>query len=178
MNFLAASSNWSFILILVVMGAVMYFSMIRPQKKQQQKRQDMFSQMKKGDRVVTIGGLHGVIDSIDNDAKTVVIDSDGIYLTFNLGAIRDVKPQGTPNVPGVTTKAEPKTEEPKAEEPKAEEPKAKKHTTVKTDPEEANDMPEDIPEYRAAQEAAEADRDADMDRIKANEDSYNASDDK
>ena len=128
----------------------------------------MFSQMKKGDRVVTIGGLHGVIDSIDNDAKTVVIDSDGIYLTFNLGAIRDVKPQGTPNVPGVTTKAEPKTEEPKA----------KKHTTVKTDPEEANDMPEDIPEYRAAQEAAEADRDADMDRIKANEDSYNASDDK
>lgn len=76
------------------MGVVMYFSMIRPQKKQQTKRQEMFNQMKKGDHVVTIGGLHGVIDAIDNDAKTVVIDSDGIYLTFNLAAIRDIQPSG------------------------------------------------------------------------------------
>jgi preprotein translocase subunit YajC len=41
---------------------------------------------------VTIGGLHGVVDTINNADKTVVIDSDGIYLTFNLGAIRNVTP--------------------------------------------------------------------------------------
>ncbi|MCD2256765.1 preprotein translocase subunit YajC [Lactobacillus sp. CC-MHH1034] len=89
------------------MGVVMYFSMIRPQKKQQQKRQEMFSQMKKGDRIVTIGGLHGVIDSVDTAAKTVVIDSDGIYLTFNISAIRDVQantavPTGTTSAPAAT----------------------------------------------------------------------------
>ncbi|EGF42420.1 preprotein translocase subunit YajC [Lacticaseibacillus rhamnosus MTCC 5462] len=49
----------------------------------------MLSQLK-GDPIVTIGGLHGVIDSIDQQAGTVVIDSDGIYLTFNLNAVRGV----------------------------------------------------------------------------------------
>ncbi|KRM32468.1 hypothetical protein FC83_GL000333 [Agrilactobacillus composti DSM 18527 = JCM 14202] len=111
LNFLAAgSSSWSFILILVAMGVVMYFSMIRPQKKQQQKRQEMMNQMKKGDKIITIGGLHGVIDTLDNDAKTVVIDSDGVYLTFNLSAIRQVEPT-TANIPGVTSTPEAKVED-------------------------------------------------------------------
>lgn len=132
-NFLAASSNMSFILILVVMGVVMYFSMIRPQKKQQKKRQDMFSQMKKGDNIVTIGGLHGTIDSIDNEAQTVVIDSDGIYLTFNLGAIRDVKPVGTAAVPGITEKAEAKEVEAETEDAKTDSTEKAEDTEDKTD---------------------------------------------
>lgn len=80
------------IVMLVIVFGLMYFMMMRPQKKQQQKRQEMLNQMKKGDHIVTIGGLHGVIDTINKTDKTVVIDSDGIYLTFNLGAIRTVEP--------------------------------------------------------------------------------------
>lgn len=129
------------------MGAVMYFSMIRPQKKQQQKRKEMFSGMKKGDNITTIGGLHGVIDSIDNEAQTVVVDCDGIYLTFNIGAIRDIKPQGTPDVPGVTTKAEPKVEAKKeaTEEVKAEVKEEDKDVKPAKTGQEAHSSEEDQP---------------------------------
>ena len=72
------------------MIVLMYFTMIRPQKKQQEQRQQMMSKMKRGDRVVTIGGLHGVIDSINDEDKTVTLDCDGVYLVFNLNAIARV----------------------------------------------------------------------------------------
>lgn len=100
------NGNVSMIVLLVIFVAFMYFGMIRPQKKQQQKRQEMLSQLKKGDPIVTIGGLHGVIDSIDQQAGTVVIDSDGIYLTFNLNAIRGVASRPTTPTPAPAAKAE------------------------------------------------------------------------
>lgn len=80
------------ILLLVVFAAFMYFFMLRPQKKQQQKRMEMMDQLKKGDRVILVDGLHGKVDSINNADKTVVIDADGIYLTFSRMAIRQVLP--------------------------------------------------------------------------------------
>ena len=82
------NGNMTMIIMLLIFVGFMYFGMVRPQKKQQQKRQEMLNQLKKGDPIITIGGLHGVIDSIDQQAGTVVIDSDGIYLTFNLSAVR------------------------------------------------------------------------------------------
>lgn len=86
-----AGSSLSFLFIIVIMFAVMYFTMIRPGKKQQTQRQTMLDSMKKGDAVVTIGGLHGLIDTINTADGTVVIDADGILLTFNRSAIREVK---------------------------------------------------------------------------------------
>ncbi|MFC6254801.1 preprotein translocase subunit YajC [Secundilactobacillus hailunensis] len=77
-------------LLIVVMIVAMYFLMIRPQRKQQKKHQDTLSQLKKGDHVVTIGRLHGVVDEINNEAKTVTLDCDGIYLVFDLNAIGSV----------------------------------------------------------------------------------------
>ena len=109
------------IILVVIMFAFMYFGMMRPQKKQQQKRQEMLNSMKKGQKVVTIGGLHGVIDSIDKANGTVDLDLDGIFLTFNLTAIRTVG--DTPAAPAkpaakaVETKEEAKPEE-KAEDDK------------------------------------------------------------
>ena len=84
--------SFSFLIIIAIMFAIMYFTMIRPGKKQQTQRQTMLDGMKNGDAVVTIGGLHGVIDTINAADGTVVIDADGILLTFNRTAIRDVKP--------------------------------------------------------------------------------------
>lgn len=67
--------------------------MIRPQQKQAKQRQQMLAQIEKGTKVVTIGGLHGIVDSLD--AKTVVLDVEGVYLTFDRAAIRTVVPAET-----------------------------------------------------------------------------------
>lgn len=85
-------NNYLMIGFIVIMGVFIYFGMIRPQKKQQQKRQQMMDKLKKGDQVVLIDGLHGKIDSIDNNNHTVVVDADGIYLTFSRMAVRQIIP--------------------------------------------------------------------------------------
>lgn len=61
--------------------------MVFSQRKQQQKRANTLSQIKKGDEIITIGGLYGIVDEIDD--QKVVLDIDGIYLTFDRSAIRN-----------------------------------------------------------------------------------------
>lgn len=78
---------------LLIMG-VMYFIMIRPQQKAAQKAQEMLNSLEKGDAVVTIGGLHGVIDEVNADGKTIVLDCEGIYLTFERRAISRIEEKG------------------------------------------------------------------------------------
>lgn len=79
-------------IILIGAMAVMLFFMTRTQKKQQQKRQELLNNAKVGSKVVTIGGLHGVISEINEEKKTVVLDCEGIYLEFNRSAIATVEP--------------------------------------------------------------------------------------
>ncbi|KRN31570.1 preprotein translocase subunit YajC [Liquorilactobacillus mali] len=86
------NSSVSTIIMFVAIMALMYFMMIRPQKKQQQKRKEMMNQLKKGDHVITIGRLHGVVDSINDADQTVTLDCDGIFLTFDRTAIGRVIP--------------------------------------------------------------------------------------
>lgn len=73
-------------LIFPIILVVMLIWMVTSQRKQQRQRQEQLSQIKKGDEVITIGGLHGIIDEIDD--KTFVLDCDGVYLTFERFAIR------------------------------------------------------------------------------------------
>lgn len=75
------------ILYFVVIFGLMYFLLIRPQRKQQKKQQDMLASMGKGDIAVTIGGLHGVIDEIDDVNNTITLNCEGIYLEFDRRAI-------------------------------------------------------------------------------------------
>lgn len=81
--------NYTQLLPIVLMFILFYFLLIRPQKKRQNAVKTMQSSMKKGDKVVTIGGLHGTIDSID-ELKIVVKSLDGSKLTFDRQAIREV----------------------------------------------------------------------------------------
>lgn len=78
------------ILILVVFIAAMYFIMIRPQQKAQKKRQAMMNTLQPGAEVVTIGGLHGKVASVNNAKKTFELDAEGVILVFELSAIRQV----------------------------------------------------------------------------------------
>ncbi|CRK84271.1 preprotein translocase subunit YajC [Neobacillus massiliamazoniensis] len=79
----------STIIPLILMFVLFYFLLIRPQQKRQKAVQRMQSDLKKGDKVVTIGGLHGFVDSID-ETKVVIKCGDGSRLTYDRNAIREV----------------------------------------------------------------------------------------
>jgi preprotein translocase subunit YajC len=74
---------------LILMFVLFYFLLIRPQQKRQKAVRQMQTDLKKGDKVVTIGGLHGFIDSIDEE-KVVIKCGDGSRLTYDRSAIREV----------------------------------------------------------------------------------------
>ena len=50
---------------IILMFVLFYFLLIRPQQKKQKAVQKMQNELKKGDKVVTIGGLHGIVDSVE-----------------------------------------------------------------------------------------------------------------
>lgn len=77
------------ILSLVLMFVIFYFLLIRPQQKRQKAVNQMQSSLKKGDKIVTIGGLHGYVDAID-DTKIVIKAGDGSRLTYDRSAVREV----------------------------------------------------------------------------------------
>jgi preprotein translocase subunit YajC len=66
--------------------AIFYFLLIRPQQKQKADRQRMLDGLKRGDRVVTSGGLHGVITGLNEHTVTLRV-SDQVKLEFDRGAI-------------------------------------------------------------------------------------------
>lgn len=66
----------------IIMLVLLYFFLIRPQQKQQKERQTMIEALKKGDQVVTIGGIHGEITAITDDIITLrVTDNTEIKLS-------------------------------------------------------------------------------------------------
>lgn len=77
------------IIPLILMFVLFYFLLIRPQQKRTKAVQKMQNELKKGDKIVTIGGLHGFIDSIDEN-KVVIKCGDGSRLTYDRNAIREV----------------------------------------------------------------------------------------
>lgn len=90
----------AFLPFIVLMG-IMYFLMIRPQKKQQETKLNMLNNLKPGNHIITIGGLHGVVDEVNHTKGIAVIDCEGVYLTFNLPAIAQVVEPVEPVVDGI-----------------------------------------------------------------------------
>jgi preprotein translocase subunit YajC len=79
--FLQADSSGNPLIFFVLVFGVFWFFMIRPQVKKQKKERKFREEMKKGDKVVTTGGLHGKV--VDISEKTVKIDvSNGMVLKF------------------------------------------------------------------------------------------------
>lgn len=64
------------ILPFILIMLILYFLMIRPQAKRQKEKRTMMAALKKGDRVVTIGGVHGTVVGLKNQGKIVVIKVD------------------------------------------------------------------------------------------------------
>jgi preprotein translocase subunit YajC len=78
-----------FILPLVLMFAIFYFLLIRPQQKRQRERNEMLNNLQRGDKIVTIGGLHGTIVDLTDD-KVILKVSDNVRLTFERQAVNVV----------------------------------------------------------------------------------------
>jgi preprotein translocase subunit YajC len=60
---------------LVVIFALFYFVMVRPQRKRQKQHEAMIRDMKKGDKVITAGGIYGVIDTLNEDNVILKVES-------------------------------------------------------------------------------------------------------
>ena len=82
--------QYSGILVMVLMIAVMYFVMIRPQKKQEKELQAMINAVKVGDEILTIGGIHGKIKKIKDDNITIISSTEKTPIEISRWAIKDV----------------------------------------------------------------------------------------
>jgi len=68
-------SIWTMLIFVVLIFGLMYFVLIRPQRKRQKEHQQLIEELKRGDRVVTAGGIHGVIESISEDSVIIKVES-------------------------------------------------------------------------------------------------------
>jgi len=70
-----SGGDWTMIIFLVAIFAIFYFLMIRPQRKRQQTQKKMMQDLNKGDKIVTIGGIYGVIESVTEDSFVIKVES-------------------------------------------------------------------------------------------------------
>lgn len=71
---------------IILMFVIFYFLLIRPQQKKAKAHQEMINNLKKGDRVITSGGIHGSITSLDESTATVEI-ADKVRVKVTRGSI-------------------------------------------------------------------------------------------
>jgi preprotein translocase subunit YajC len=67
--------DWTIIIFLVLIFAVFYFLLIRPQRKRQKQQQQLMEELKRGDKVITAGGIYGVIESVSEDSILIKVES-------------------------------------------------------------------------------------------------------
>ncbi len=80
---------------MLIVFIIFYFLMIRPQSKKDRARREMLDMLEKGDRVVTIGGIHGQIVTVRDKEVVVRVDDDkGVKLKMNRSAISRVIKEG------------------------------------------------------------------------------------
>ncbi|MDR2072114.1 MAG: preprotein translocase subunit YajC [Spirochaetaceae bacterium] len=78
---------------IVLIIAIFYFFIIRPQNKKQKETQRMLADLKKGDRIVTIGGIHGVIQSVREGSLILKVD-ENCKIEFSRNAVASVESSG------------------------------------------------------------------------------------
>jgi preprotein translocase subunit YajC len=84
-------SPYSTIFLFVILFGIMYVFLIMPQKQRDKKHRAMLSELKKNDRVVTAGGVHGIIMSVKDSTAILKVDDDkDVKITVNLASIAQV----------------------------------------------------------------------------------------
>ncbi|NIR50842.1 preprotein translocase subunit YajC [candidate division KSB1 bacterium] len=84
-------SAWGFLLPMILIFAIMYFLIFRPQAKKQKQHQAMINALKKGDKIVTAGGIYGTISGIKEKEKTLIVKiSDNVKVEMSKSSVARV----------------------------------------------------------------------------------------
>ncbi len=84
----STGSSWSMIIMMVALFAIMYFLMIRPQKKKQKEEQEMRDSIQIGDEITTIGGIMGRVVTVKEDSIVLESGADRTKMKFSRWAIQ------------------------------------------------------------------------------------------
>ena len=87
------SSLMSFLPLVAIVG-IFYFLILRPQNKKQKETKRMLEALKKGDRVTTIGGIHGIIHKVREKSVIIKVD-ENVRLEFSRSAVSTVESQAS-----------------------------------------------------------------------------------
>ena len=110
------NESTSMIVMIVLMFAIMYFLMIRPENKRKKKAQEMRDSLKKGDVITSIGGIVGKIVQVNKDTIIIETSEDRVRMELTKWAGSSVGVQ-TGEQPDQPKKGEKKEEEAPTEEP-------------------------------------------------------------
>ena len=95
------------VLMFAVLGLFLWIIVLRPQKKERDERQRVLNSVKKGDRVVTIGGVHGKVSDVDDAHNLIKVEiAPKVTVTLNRTAIASVDSKGSDKAPAKTDGAE------------------------------------------------------------------------
>jgi preprotein translocase subunit YajC len=81
----------SMLIPFICIGVIFYFLILRPQKLQQKKLTEMVSALKTGDKVITTGGLHGIIANVKDGATLMLKVDEGCRIEVDKSAIATIK---------------------------------------------------------------------------------------
>ncbi|MFN0157793.1 MAG: preprotein translocase subunit YajC [Bacteroidota bacterium] len=85
----------STVIMFALIIGIFYFMILRPQQKRQKERQKLLDSVKKGDKIITAGGLHGTVAGLDE--KTVLIQvAENVKMKFERSAVASVVKEGEP----------------------------------------------------------------------------------
>ena len=74
---------------IILLFVIFYFMLIRPQQTQQKKRKEMLASLKKGDRVISIGGIYGMLKEVQDDIVILRI-ADNVNIKMARGGIERI----------------------------------------------------------------------------------------
>lgn len=82
----------SLLLMLVAMGLIFYFLLIRPESKRRKEKEALLSALKTRDKVVTVGGLHGTVVEVDGDEVVLLVDpKKDVKLRFRRSSVEAIQ---------------------------------------------------------------------------------------
>ena len=86
----AGGNPWQLLVPVVLIGFLFYFMLIKPERRKQNRHREMLENLKKNDRVVTAGGIKGIVSAVNRDQQEVTLtidESTGTKIRVNLSSI-------------------------------------------------------------------------------------------
>ncbi len=86
----AAGGNWSFLVMMLLIFVVMWFFMIRPQQKKQKELEQFRNALQKGDKIVTVGGIYGVVAEVKEKYILIEVDNNVKLRVDRSAIVKDI----------------------------------------------------------------------------------------